>query len=123
MAATILPFPKPKPEFEFRYPNTHQRVVVMGKTGSGKTQFGAWMLSEAPFNRQPYIIVDYKRDALLGATDRIREIGLNELPKHPGLYIVRPLPKIDDENVENWLWRVWRKGRTGLYFDETYMIP
>jgi hypothetical protein len=95
----------------------------MGKTGSGKTQFGAWLLSEAPFNRQPYIIIDYKRDAMLGASDRIREIGLNELPKHPGLYIVRPLPKLDDENVENWLWRVWRKGKTGLYFDETYMIP
>jgi len=121
----VIPFPKPiePPANTFRYPNVAQRTVVMGKTGSGKTQFGAWLLSESPFNKQPYIIMDYKRDALLGATDRIREIGLNEIPKHPGLYIVRPLPEIDDSNVENWLWKIWKRGKTGLYFDETYMLP
>lgn len=119
---SVVEFPKPATA-GFVYPNHTQRVVVMGKTGSGKTQLGTWLLSEAPFNKQPYVIVDYKRDRLLGATDRIKEIGLGETPKHPGLYITRPLAEVDDERVEQWLWKVWKRGKTGLYFDETYMLP
>lgn len=118
----VVPLPRPA-EHAFAYPNERQRVVVMGKTGSGKTQFGVWLLSEAPFQKQPYVILDYKRDSLIGATDRIREIGLSELPKHPGVYVVRPIPETDDDAVEQFLWKVWRRGKTGLYFDETYMLP
>lgn len=121
---SVVEFPSPAlpPEFQFPFPTLHQRAVVMGRTGTGKTQFGFWLLSEAPFNRQPYVIVDYKRDTLLNATDRIKEIGLGEHPKHPGLYIVHPMPE-DEERVEAWLWKAWKKTKIGLYFDEAYMLP
>lgn len=107
---------------EFRLPTNQQRVAVIGRTGSGKTQFGVWLLSKAPFDRQPYVMVDYKGDDLINGSDRVREIGLGEIPKHPGLYVVRPLPQ-DEEAVENWLWKVWQHERIGLYFDEAYVLP
>lgn len=85
---------------------------------------GAWILSGAPFDKQPYVIVDYKGDDLLNSlSDRVREIGLGEVPKHPGLYIVKPLPQVDDDATENWLWKVWQRERVGLYIDEGYMLP
>lgn len=108
---------------EFRLPKTSQRLTIVGRTGSGKTQFGAWVLSLSHFDKQPYVIFDYKGDDLLNGIERAREIGLNELPKHPGIYIVKPLPEIDDERVENWLYAVWKRGRIGLYIDEGYMLP
>jgi hypothetical protein len=107
---------------EFLLPTASQRTVIVGRTGSGKTQFAAWLLSNAPFNHQPYIIVDYKRDALLNASRRINEIGYKDLPSYPGLYIIHPDPT-HDEIMEQWLYRIWRKGHTGLFFDEAYMVP
>ena len=76
----------------FRLPNFHQRTAIIGRTGSGKTQFGAWLLSHAPFDKQPYVMIDYKGDDLLNSIDRVREIGLKEVPKHAGLYTIRPTP-------------------------------
>jgi DNA helicase HerA-like ATPase len=108
---------------QFSLPTTQDRVAIMGRTGSGKTQFGSFLLSEAPFDRQPYIIVDYKGDDLINQIDRAKEIGLNELPRHPGIYIVRPQPEQDDVAVEAWLRRVWSQQRTGLFVDEAYMVP
>jgi hypothetical protein len=106
----------------FRFPSTSQRTAIIGRTGSGKTQLGAWVLSEAPFDVQPYIVVDYKRDELIGSIGRAVEIDLKTVPKKPGLYVVRPNPA-DDEAVENWLWKIWAHEHIGLYIDEGYMLP
>lgn len=106
----------------FRLPTNSQRLAVVGRTGSGKTVFSTWALSLAPFDRQPYVIVDYKRDQLIGAIDRIEEISLKEIPKKPGLYRVVPLPHEETE-VNEWLWKIWERGKTGLYFDEMYNVP
>lgn len=107
----------------FRFPNRSQRVTIVGRTGSGKTYKGAWLLSNAPFTTQPYVIVDYKGDQLLNSVERIREIGLDEkLPKYPGLYIIKPSIHENDA-MEDWLWRIHKRENTGLYFDEAYMLP
>lgn len=107
----------------FRLPRSDQRVTVTGRTGSGKTWFAAWLLSKAPFDKQPYIIVDYKGDKLLGSIDRVERLSVKDpLPKHPGLFIVRP--HIHEEaETEAWLWKVWERESTGLYFDEAFMLP
>lgn len=109
---------------EFRFPGLTHRTLVVGRTGSGKTQFSAWLLSMSPFDKQPYVIVDYKHDTLLNSTDRFVEIGLEDkLPKRPGVYIVHPTPEVDDEAMESWLWKAWERENVALYFDEGYMIP
>lgn len=108
----------------FRFPNNTQRATVIGRTGSGKTLFGYWLLANARFDEQPWIIVDYKHDKLIGRSDRIREIGLNEkLPRHPGVYVVRPHPVDQETEVENWLWKVWTNENIGLWIDEGYSLP
>lgn len=106
----------------FNFPRIDQRVTIVGRTGSGKTQKGAWLLSHAPFDRQPYVIVDFKRDKLLNSTAVIREIGLHEkLTRKPGLFIVHPTIDQGPE-VEDWLKRIWAHERMGIYIDEGYMI-
>lgn len=108
---------------DFRLPNRRQRITIMGRNGSGKTQAAAWILSLSHFDRQPYIIIDYKYDDLLNAIPRVKEIGVkSSIPKTPGLYIVHPVPTEDDD-VEKLMWRIWEKEKTGLYVDEAYMLP
>lgn len=108
----------------FRLPDHTQRLTINGRNGSGKTQFANWVLSQAPFDRIPYVIIDYKGDDLIGKIERARPLDFSEkLPRHPGIYVVRPLPKVDDERLESWMWRVWHRGSTGLYFDEAHVVP
>lgn len=106
----------------FRLPNLTQRLAVIGRTGSGKTTFSAWVLSRAGFDKQPFVIFDFKRDALLNAIEGARVIGYNEIPKHPGVYLLQPTPHEKDE-MEAYLWKVWARERVGLYFDEMYSVP
>jgi hypothetical protein len=107
----------------FRLPRDDQRTLIFGRTGSGKTQYGAWLLSESAFHKRPTVIVDYKGDALLNSSPHIEEIALTDrLPSAPGLYIVHPKPD-DDELVEAWFWSVWQRENIGLYIDEGYMVP
>jgi DNA helicase HerA-like ATPase len=107
----------------FEMPRPDQRVLILGSTGSGKTTMGASLLSGAPFNDMPYVMIDYKRDGLLAEIDRKEEIGLNEVPKAPGLYHVKPNPVSDDEAVEAWLYKVWERRNIGLYVDEALRLP
>lgn len=104
-------------------PTTDERVLILGSTGTGKTTMGAWLLSRAPFDRMPYVIIDYKRDELLNAIDNRREIGLNEIPDKPGLYQVKPNPVSDDAAVDEWLRKCWQRQNIGLYADEALRIP
>lgn len=106
----------------FRLPNISQRTAIIGRTGSGKTRLGWKLLSLAPFDQIPYVLVDYKREGLFTTVDRIREIGNREVPKKPGLYIIRPHVG-DEEVMENWLWKLWSNENCGLYIDEGYMLP
>lgn len=109
-------------EKKLEFPNRKQRLAVMGHTGSGKTQLATHILSHAEFDKMPYVMVDYKGDELIAKIPWVEEIGLKDFPKHPGLYVVRPHPAQEDE-MEKWLWGIWEREHTGLYFDEAYMIP
>jgi hypothetical protein len=103
-------------------PRFDKRTAIIGSTGSGKTQFAVWLLSSRDFNIRPWIIFDFKGDGL------IEEIGAQEIsirgrvPVEPGLYVVRPIPDLDDGYVTNFLWEIWRNGNTGIYIDEGYMV-
>lgn len=107
----------------FEMPRPDQRVFILGSTGSGKTTMGVWLLSQAPFDAMPYVIVDYKLDELIGAIKGKRKITLDQIPSEPGLYHLTPNPVSDDEKMEEWMLRVWRKRGIGLYVDEAMRLP
>lgn len=107
---------------DFRLPGITHRTGIFGRTGTGKTRLGAFLLSMSPFDQIPYCVLDYKLEQLFSQVDRIKEIGLSDkLPKQPGLYIVRP-DSTENAEVEAWLWDVKKRGNFGLYIDEGYGI-
>jgi hypothetical protein len=106
----------------FRVPNNTERTMIFGDTGSGKTQFGAWLLSRQDLKHHVWVITDYKGDDLLNSLERTRDIDYGEVPKKPGLYILHARPD-EDEQMEAWLWKVWDQEYTGLFIDEGAMIP
>lgn len=105
----------------FRLPATGEHLAIMGRTGSGKTQFGAWSISKKNLKRTRTIIVDYKGDDILNGIMKARDIGYT-IPSHNGLYILHPRPDERDE-MNAWLGKVWANEDIDLYFDEGYMLP
>lgn len=108
---------------KFRVPGLDERQVIVGRTGSGKTQFGIWGVSVAPFHRQPYILIDTKGDSTINAIEKAKHLDMSGvLPKEPGVFVVHP--NVSDENEwEDFLWRVHAQENIGLFFDEGYMVP
>jgi DNA helicase HerA-like ATPase len=106
---------------KFRLPHDGEHTAIMGRTGSGKTQFGAFTIAMKNLNIKPTVIVDYKGDDILNGITRAREIDY-AVPHLPGLYIIHPRPDERDE-MNNWLGRIWSAENVDLYFDEGYMLP
>ena len=111
---------------EFRFPNHTQRVTIVGRTGTGKSMMGAWLLSNASFDKRPWVIIDYKYERLF-RDPRVKHL-ITELeptsraPRKKGLYIVHPRPD-EVEEMEDFMWRIWERGNTGVVVDEGYMLP
>lgn len=107
----------------FRFPRNDEHMAIVGRNGTGKTQFGIWTLGmRNNLRRRPTVILDYKGDELINAIPYAREIGFGEVPRHPGLYILHSSPDHDDE-TERFLHRLWQKENCGLFVDEGYMLP
>lgn len=114
-------------------PNETQRVLIIGRTGSGKSQFGMHLLSSRDFDVRPWVIIDCKGGddiirALVRQNKSVTEISpTDKPPTKPGLYYMRTTPILDDIAVQAWLMAVWENGRagqgTGLFIDEGYQIP
>lgn len=103
-------------------PRDDEHTTIVGRNGTGKTQAGAWLLSQQNLRAKPWVILDYKDEELLNSIPRIRHIGHKEIPSDPGLYILKSRPDLF-EDTEAWLWRVWEKENTGVFIDEGYMLP
>lgn len=105
------------------WPSDTERMAIIGRTGSGKTVAGLFNLSRRSWDAMPWIIFDFKGDPLIRGVERAgaKAIDLDKPPKSSGLYIVRPHPD-DLPAVDKFLSRVWENGKTGLYFDEGYMV-
>lgn len=105
------------------YPNDSQRITIIGKTGSGKTQAGAYQLARRSLTTRPWVVFDYKYEGIFRDIPHAEEIGLTgRPPKAPGLYLVHPNPS-DEDAVEDFMWRIWEKENTGIFIDEGYMVP
>jgi len=109
--------------FGFRFPDDTKRTVIIGRTGSGKSQAGAWLLSHLSINRIPWIVFDYKNEELLNAIPFVQHLALGAaLPDKPGVYLVKPRVETDDDAVENLMLQIWERENCGVFIDELYMI-
>ena len=106
----------------FRWPHNDEHAAIVGRNGTGKSQFGAYVLSKRDLKNNINIIIDYKGEELFSKLERAREIGLNEQPDKPGLYILKSSPHLNEE-TEAWLWGTWEREHRGLFIDEGYMVP
>jgi hypothetical protein len=105
-----------------RFPTDEQRLAIYGTTGSGKTQAALYHLSRRDFHVMPWVVYNWKGDRSIDDIPGAFDLGLNEIPDRPGVYIVHPLPH-DDELVENQMQAIWERENTGIFVDEGYMIP
>jgi hypothetical protein len=109
----------------FRFPGGDQRTTILGTTGSGKSTCGLWMLAHQRFQARPWIAIDFKQEEIFDRAGfpPVRQISLNDrIPRKPGLYLVSPLPGQEDQ-LEAFLWRIWRQGNVGVYVDEAALMP
>lgn len=108
----------------FRLPGASDRTTVIGGTGTGKTTLGAWLLSKQRFDVRPWVCLDFKNEELwdLIGDPPMRELRLGSMPGKRGLYRLHVKPGEEDE-LENWLWKIWAKENIGLFCDEVSLIP
>lgn len=108
----------------YRLPTDANRHMIVGMTGTGKTQAGLFYLSKRSYNRMPWTIIDFKRDKIINDIPRLQEYDYRQrkLPKAAGLYVVRPDPRDDPDDMEQFLFRIWDRENHGFFLDEGYMI-
>lgn len=102
-----------------RLPSIEDRTIVIGRTGSGKTYFGLWLLSEMPIEDMPWIVFDFKRDVNIMEIPYHQEIPIGYIPTMPGVYVVRPMPTDD---LTDYLYAIWNETGIGLFIDEAMML-
>lgn len=114
-------------------PGDTDRVAIIGRTGSGKTQFACAFLQSRSWDKMPWIILDGKGGegekliadigkALRGTPYFHKMKVTDKIPSKPGLYHIRFLPD-EHQALEDLMMRIWEHGRCGFYIDEGYMLP
>lgn len=116
----------PSPKFEL--PREDEHMLIVGRNGTGKTQFGLWALSQRSLETKPWYVLDYKREEMLNSIPRARQIDFGDTPSQPGLYILQSGPDADlQDATEGWLRQIWQKmidgEPSGVFVDEGYMLP
>lgn len=103
--------------------------MIIGRTGSGKSQFGLELLASQNWDVMPWVIIDYKGEDLIHDIMKenrgaIRTVKVTDSPpKSPGLYYMNPGAMLDDEAMEAFLMKVHKQGNCGLFVDEGYALP
>ncbi len=104
-----------------KIPSTEDRTLIVGRTGSGKTYAGLWLLSQMPVDEMPWIVIDYKGDKNIARIPFAYPLSLGEIPVAPGVYVVHPM-HTQTEEMEAFLMAVWEREDIGLYIDEGMML-
>jgi hypothetical protein len=111
-----------------RLPNNHDRTVVIGRTGTGKTVAALWHLSNYPIEREPWIAIDFKRDQHLNSIANAQEIDFDYIPgpKEDGLFIIHAIPSDaygtnkDRSKLDQYFVKLWERENIGIFIDEGY---
>jgi hypothetical protein len=102
-------------------PDDSSHSILVGKNGSGKTQALAWQLAYRSWDAMPWIVLNTKNDRLLNRIGAVELEPSANIPREPGLYMMRPLPHDDVQNEI--LMRAWSQENTGVVIDELYNLP
>lgn len=107
----------------FILPGAADRTVIIGQNGTGKTILGAWILSKQRFDKRPWVALDFKGEELwdMVGDPPMRPLKVGAMPGKTGLYRMHVRPD-QDEELEEWLWKVWHKGNIGIFVDEVSLI-
>jgi hypothetical protein len=109
-----------------RLPGNSHRVSIIGRTGTGKTQAGLWHLSLKHFSKFPWVMFDAKGDTLINEIAQIpgvKAISMKDTPDKSGLHILRATPpQMKSDAMDDFLWRIHKRGRCGLFCDEGYVF-
>lgn len=113
-----------------KLPGQKNRIVLVGRTGTGKTVAGLFHLANQNLEK-PWVILNFKNDEHIDSIDNTQEVDLGWKPgkKDRGLYIVRPLPSdskvprgADYSPLDVFLFRIWAKEKCGIFVDESFMV-
>lgn len=118
---------QPRRDPAFYWPRDDERVCVIGATGSGKTWASCWILAHHSIDKRPWLLIDSKQETMFRSLNRMGVIQARlklsaAAPTQPGLYHVPVREHYDDEALDEFLWRVHARGRTGIFIDEAHSV-
>lgn len=108
-----------------RLPSDSQRLVVVGRPGSGKTQEMLHHISQRSFTEMPWIMIDFKGDDLVSALPVSAEVSIHDRPpSEPGLYVAKARIEDHDKDgpLSDYFMRIFDQGSTGCLIDEGLMV-
>lgn len=107
-----------------KLPDDSQRIVITGRTGSGKTLEALHHLSQRSIDTKPWICLDFKGADYLSQLPVSSPATLEEQPPNePGLYVVKAeIEEVKGGPVEDYLMAIFQQGNTGVLIDEGGMV-
>ena len=101
-----------------------QHTVIIGRNGSGKTVRGVWLL--AMTQNMDWYCLNHKQDELLCAVPSLKHMKVGQIPSknEHGIFEWQPVyqDESDEEFTEELFKDAFKRGNTGIYIDESYMI-
>lgn len=114
---------------QINLPKKRDRLVNVGRTGTGKTVAGLWHLSNYPLD-DPWVLFNFKDDEHIESIDKAVPIDYDFIPrqKDEGLYVINVMPADtkgsfrEPSILEKYFEKLWQRQNIGIFIDEAFMV-